>query len=79
VSAAIVHANKYDTIESWCETDDPDPTGFSISGRRGPEIEDLATVTCRRCLDAIMKYGGAAMTRSLDLAEQSIAAMKVQP
>jgi uncharacterized protein YaaN involved in tellurite resistance len=71
-----VHANRYDTIRTWCDADDSYAEGAEISGSSSPEAEDLATVTCRACLDGIMKYGSAAMARSLDLADAMIAQMK---
>ena len=70
------HANKYDTIETWCDSDCFPRDEHCIVGRQGPEIPDLASVNCTDCLDAIMKYGGIAMGRKLDLVEDKIGQMK---
>lgn len=73
----VTHANRYDTIEVWCESEERWADGNEIAGCQGPP-DTLDEVTCRPCLDAIMKYGGLAMARSLDLAAAMIEQMKAE-
>jgi hypothetical protein len=79
----INHANKYDTLEVWCDAEHPfgeaesygaGPAAGVIGGQGPPE--SLDDVTCGKCLDAIMAYAGLAMVQQFVLAERRIAEMK---
>lgn len=71
-----MHANKYDTLEVWCGFDgDLDNKEHAVDCGSGP-CEDLDSVDCLECLDAIMAYGARAMNRKFDLVEQYIVGCK---
>jgi hypothetical protein len=56
---SVMHANRYDTIELWCEAD---TSTARIAGGNGPP-DELTEVTCGDCLVAILAYGDMAAKR----------------
>ncbi len=55
---AIVHADKYDTMEAWCGTDEDGWENNCVYGSEWRESPTaLSRVTCPHCLTAIFTLG----------------------